>query len=172
MSRVPGVVIGIVKKLDDPDGQGRILVDMPVMPGRTRSAWAPIATLMAGGGRGAFFMPEPEDEVLVAFENGHVDRPYIVGFLWNGQDKPPSSHPRERMLRSLNGHTIRLLDSTPNASGAGAVVIEDANGNVISMSNGKIRIQAVSLLELDAPIISLSGPGWRRVLSCIDKTAI
>ena len=65
-----------------------------------------------------------------------------------------------------------MLDSTPNGSGAGAVVIEDANGNVITLSNGKIRIQAVSLLELDAPMISLSGPGWRRIVSGIDKAPI
>jgi uncharacterized protein involved in type VI secretion and phage assembly len=165
------VTTGIVKSLDDPDGQGRILVDMPTMPGRTRSAWAPIAALMAGPGRGTFFMPELEDEVLIAFE-GTPDRPYIVGFLWNGKDKPPSGHPRERMIRSRNGHGIRLLDSTPNDSGAGAVVIEDANGNMITMSNGKIRIQAVSLLELDAHTIAFSGPGWRRVISGIDKAPI
>jgi uncharacterized protein involved in type VI secretion and phage assembly len=171
MSKAPGVTTGIVKSVDDPDGQGRILVDMPTLPGRTRSAWAPIAALMAGPGRGAFFMPELEDEVLIAFD-GDGDRPYIVGFLWNGQDKPPSGHPRERMIRSRNGHTIRMLDSTPNATGAGAVVIEDANKNVITLSNGKIRIQAASLLELHADTIALSGPGWRRVISTIDGSPI
>ncbi|MBI1205825.1 MAG: hypothetical protein GC191_00905 [Azospirillum sp.] len=171
MSKHLGVAVGIVQSLEDPEGQGRIAVDIPSLPGRSTTSFAPIATLMAGPDRGTYFMPELGDEVLLAFEAGDPERPYVIGFLWNGQDKPPSSHPRERMIKSLNGHVIRLMDET-SGGGAGAIVIEDANGNVISMSNGKIRIQATALLEIDAPTIVFSGPGWRRVMSPFNGSTI
>ena len=49
---------GLVKRLDDPEGQGRILVEFPWMADGQRSMWAPVAAAMAGGNRGAFFMPD------------------------------------------------------------------------------------------------------------------
>jgi phage baseplate assembly protein V len=165
MSQAQGVMVGVVKSVDDPQGQGRIQVDLPTMPGRTRTAWAPVASLMAGGGRGAWFMPELEDEVVVAFLGSDPEQPIIMGFTWNGQDEPPTQHPRERIIRSLNGHTIRLIDAPPGANGSGSITIEDANGNIISMSNGKIHLKAVALIEIEAPVITLQGPGWRRVVS-------
>lgn len=168
MSRVNGLMVGLVKNVDDPMGQGRIQVDLPTLPGRNRTTWAPVATLMAGSGRGAWFMPELDDEVVVAFIMGDPEQPIVVGFTWNGKDAPPSPHPRERMIRSLNGHTIRLIDSPPGASGAGSITIEDANGNFISLSNGKIHLKAVALVEVEAPVITLQGPGWRRVVSPIN----
>lgn len=165
MKAINGAVIGIVKKLDDPENMGRIQVNFPWLSGNNSSQWARIATLMAGSDRGSWFMPELEDEVLVAFDHGNLQHPYIIGFLWNGQDRPPSVQTRERMIRSLNGHTIRFLDSTPNAGDLGALVIEDAHGNMITLSNGKITIKSKAVLELNAPIITLQGPGYRRVVS-------
>lgn len=165
MSHVQGLMVGIVKSVDDPKGQGRIQVDLPSLPGRNRTNWAPVASMMAGNGRGGWFMPELEDEVVVAFLSADPEQPVIVGFTWNGKDEPPSQHPRERIYRSLNGHTIRMIDSPPGANGSGSLTIEDANGNVISLSNGKIHLKAVALIEIDAPTITLQGPGWRRVVS-------
>jgi uncharacterized protein involved in type VI secretion and phage assembly len=168
MSRVQGLMVGIVKSVDDPKGQGRIQVDLPTLPGRNRTNWAPVATMMAGGGRGAWFMPELEDEVVVGFLGADPEQPVILGFTWNGADEPPSQHPRERMYRSFNGHTIRIIDAPPGAQGSGSLTIEDANGNVISLSNGKIHLKAVALIEVEAPMITLQGPGWRRVVSPVN----
>ena len=80
-----------VKDVDDPNGEGRIRVDFPWMGGNNQSYWAPVATLMSGSGRGSWFMPEVGDEVLVAFDHEDVNHPYILGFLWNGKDKPPET---------------------------------------------------------------------------------
>src|SRR5262245_52988315 len=127
---------------------------------------------MGGKGRGTFFMPEVDDEVLVAFERGDVRFPYIVGFLWNGKDEPPSQHVRLRRIQSVNGHRISFVDSTEKNGNKGALMIEDAHGNVIMLSNGKIVIQSVSVLEIEAQTIVLQGrrapggnPPWRRVIS-------
>jgi hypothetical protein len=89
----------------------------------------------------------------------------VVGFLWNGKDEPPADHVRLRRIQSVNGHRISFIDATPSGGSKGALVIEDAHGNTISLSNGKITIKSVGLLELNAPLITLQGPGYRRVVT-------
>lgn len=165
MRRVDGVMVGVVRDVNDPGGQGRIRVEFPWLGGQSQSYWAAIAAPMAGADRGVFFMPERDDEVLVAFDRGDVNHPYVIGFLWNGRDKPPTTSVRERMIKTVNGHAIRFLDSTPVNGDKGAVIIEDAHGNRITLSNGKITIKSVAVLELDAPSITLKGPGYRRVVT-------
>jgi uncharacterized protein involved in type VI secretion and phage assembly len=89
MSTINGVVIGVVTNVADPQGQIRVRVHFPWMDDAQETDWIRIATMMAGGGRGSMFMPEVQDEVLVGFEHGDTRFPYVVGFLWNGQDAPP-----------------------------------------------------------------------------------
>jgi uncharacterized protein involved in type VI secretion and phage assembly len=119
MSRINGVVIALVTDVKDPTGQGRIKVRFPWMSDSEvgdihQSDWIRIAAGMGGNNRGTFFMPEAQDEALVAFEHGDVRFPYVVGFLWNGQDHPPADHVRLRRIQSVNGHRISFLDSTEN----------------------------------------------------------
>ena len=158
-----GLVTATVIGVDDPDNLGRIRVEIPGEPGHSETAWAPVAAPMAGKDRGFFFAPELENEVVIGFFGGHSNQPVILGYTWNGVDNPPTSHPRERIIRTRFGHTIRLIDKEPGPDGAGAVVIEDANDNKIVLSNGKILLQATAMIELDAPIIKLKGPGRDRV---------
>jgi uncharacterized protein involved in type VI secretion and phage assembly len=165
MTAVRGLVTGIVRDVDDPAKQGRIKVDLPTMPGRTLTAWAPVAAPMAGNDRGFCFMPELEDEAIVGFMADDPEQPVILGFTWNGSDGPPTPHPRERIIKSLDGHVIRMIDGAAAGPGAGSLTIEDSNGNKITLSNGKIRLDAVALLEINAPVVTLSGPGWRRVVT-------
>lgn len=90
---VYGVVVGIVTDNVHPDGDYRVRVRFPTLPGEDQSWWARIATFGAGkDGRGAFFLPEVNDEVLVAFEHGDFNHPVVVGTLWNGVDKPAFSN--------------------------------------------------------------------------------
>lgn len=167
MSQINGVVVGLVTQVEDPEGRGRVKVHFPWLGENHETDWIRIAAGMAGDGRGAFFMPEIEDEVLVAFEHGDARFPYVVGFLWNGEDDPPADHVRLRRLRSVNGHQISFVDATPAGGSQGALVIEDAHGNTITLSNGKIVVKSVGLLQLQAPTIVLEGPAgaWRRTVS-------
>jgi uncharacterized protein involved in type VI secretion and phage assembly len=112
---------------------------------------------MAGAGRGLWFMPEIDDQVLVAFQHGKFEHPVVVGFMWNGVDRPPSDEPRERMICSKNGHTVRFLDSTPAAGDRGGIVVSDAHGNSIALSNGQISIEAVAVVQINAPSILING---------------
>lgn len=165
MERVYGVITGTVVNVDDPEGEGRVKISFPELGGDNESYWAPVAAPMAGPDRGAYFMPEVGDEVLVAFQRGDINHPYVLGFLWNGKHRPPSPDTRQRIIYSRNGHAIRFLDSTPEAGSQGALVIEDGHGNRIVLSNGKITIKSVAILELEAPVITLKGPGYKRVVT-------
>ncbi len=154
MAKVDGVVVGVVTAVE----AGQVKVHFPWLDDVHETDWIRIATAMSGDGRGTFLMPEVQDEVLVGFEHGDSRFPYVVGCLWNGQDQPPGQDVRDRKLMSRNGHQIRFLDATPQGGDKGALVIEDAHGNRITMSNGKITIQAKHILEIEAAAIYLTGP--------------
>ncbi|NLS75685.1 MAG: phage tail protein [Chloroflexi bacterium] len=113
MSRIPGVVIGLVRSLDDPEGLGRVQVAFPWLgEGAPEGNWARIAAPLAGPGRGQQFMPEVDDEVLVAFEHGEIRMPYILGYLWNGVDRPPRDDPQKRAIQTVSGHVLEFDDTT------------------------------------------------------------
>jgi uncharacterized protein involved in type VI secretion and phage assembly len=166
VSRIVGLVLGTVVDLDHPDGEGAVRVEYAAQHGRPISRWAPIACPMAGDDRGVWMEPEIGDEALLGFHLGDPNRPYVLGFLWNGKARPPSSAVRERVIRSVNGHTIRFIDSTPTPGGnKGALAIEDSSGNRIVLTNGKVTIKSKGVLELDAPTVVIGGATYRRVVT-------
>jgi uncharacterized protein involved in type VI secretion and phage assembly len=157
MSRTAmGLAIGKVTEVEDKEGLGRIRVKYAHL-GHTQTEWASVVSGMAGSDRGCFFMPEIDDEVLLGFHAADFDHPYILGFVWNPVQPPPSRDPRERMIRSKNGHTIRFVDSTPKDGNKGALIIEDANGNVITLTNGVVHIHSQGHLELTGATIKIAG---------------
>ena len=134
--RYYGVTIGIVTNNKDEDGLGRIKVKFPLLSETDESYWARVLSPMAGKERGLYCLPEIEDEVLVAFENGMIDRPYILGGLWNGVDKPPESNKEgvnRRLIKSRSGHTI-ILDDTKDKE---KIIIQDKT------QKNKIEIDSV-----------------------------
>lgn len=173
MRTIPGVVTGIVMDVDDPNKVGRVRVKFPWLNAEYRSNWIPIAAPMSGKRRGHFFMPEIEDEVLVAFEQGNFDHPFVVGFLWNGVDTPPETELKNRVILTPGGHTLRFEDK----DGAKKVVLKSNAGHrvelddqreritvsdsggvnqiVIEMQPGQIKIQATSNVTVQAPQINL-----------------
>jgi uncharacterized protein involved in type VI secretion and phage assembly len=131
MKHYPGVVTAIVKNLKDPNGQGRVELQFPWLSDSLRSYWAPVAAPLAGKQRGVFFMPEIDDEVLVAFEHGSFDHPYIVGYLWNGVDMPPESDLKNRVIKTPGGHTLRFEDG----DGGKKVILKSSNGHQIILDD-------------------------------------
>ncbi len=154
MGHIHGVVVGTVKSVDDPNGEGRIRVEFPWMGGNNQSYWAPVATLMSGNNRGSWFMPEIGDEVLVAFDHDDVNHPFVLGFLWNGKDKSPETNTRKRLIKSVKGHSILLDDSDGSekieiTTGGGLQVTMDdttssirlkGGGRILTMQNGLVQI--------------------------------
>ncbi len=173
-----GVVPATVSDIQDPDGQGRVKIKLPWSPdgggGQGYEAWARMATLFAGNNRGSWFIPDVGDEVLVGFEHGDPRRPYVLGGLWNGQDKPPQSMASGnnlKVIRSRNGVKVTLDDSdgqetlkleTPGGQkltmkdGPGAVTIEDSNGNSIKLETAGITVTASAKVTVNASQVAVS----------------
>ena len=82
------LVIGIVTNANDPDKLGRVKVKYPTLSDSEESTWARIVTPGAGQAKGLVMLPELDDEVVVAFENGDTRRPLVIGSLFNGKAKP------------------------------------------------------------------------------------
>jgi uncharacterized protein involved in type VI secretion and phage assembly len=148
-----GVTIAIVTNNQDPDGLGRVKVMFPWLSDTEESAWARVLSPMAGRGRGLYALPEIDDEVLVAFEQGDIAFPYVLGALWNGQDKPPADNAdgqnNRRLWRSRSGHEI-LLDDT---DGAEKIVVKDKSGKnaiAIDTAQNTIHLTADSAITLES----------------------
>jgi len=176
------VLVGIVtqnKNPDDPDGPPWVKVKFPTISDNEESAWARQVSPMAGNGRGFEFIPEVGDEVLVAFEYGDIHRPYILGALWNGKDKPPESGGKlvsgsgkvqKRIIKSLSGHTITLDDT----QGKEKISIVDKTGN----NSIEIDSQTNALVIKADKKIEISTGGGHKVilddtggtLDVVDKT--
>lgn len=151
--RLLGVVVGVVTNNQDPDGMGRIKVKFPWLNDQDESHWARICSLMAGKGRGAYFLPEINDEVLLAFEHGDRRFPYILGALWNGKDAPPTTNSDGRndvrLIKSRSGHVIRLNDE----DGKETIEIIDKNDNSITFDavRNSLTIATKKDIMLSAP---------------------
>jgi phage baseplate assembly protein V len=148
-----GVTVGIVTNNKDPDGLGRVKTSLPWMADQVETDWARVVTPMAGSGRGLYFLPEVNDEVLVAFEHGNPDTPYVLGGLWNGKDKPPESNSDgkndRRAIRSRSGNVIRLSDTDGDAkieiidsSGKNTIVISAKDNRITITADGDVTVQS------------------------------
>jgi uncharacterized protein involved in type VI secretion and phage assembly len=152
--RITGVVIGIVTNNKDPDQLGRVKLRFPWLSDSTESDWARVATPMAGNGRGLYFLPEVDDEVLVLFERGDVRFPFVIGALWNGKDQAPAGNGDGknalRVIKSRSGHLIRFDDSEKAPK---IEIIDASSGNriVIDTSADTVTITAGKNIVLEAP---------------------
>jgi uncharacterized protein involved in type VI secretion and phage assembly len=153
-SRFYGVVTAVVTNNQDPDQQGKVKIKLPGMTDDETGPWARVAVLMGGANRGTFFLPEQGDEVLVAFDNGNLKLPYVIGGLWNGQDTPPDTNSdgqnNKRFIKSRSGHLIRLDDT----QGSEKLEIIDKSGNnsiTFDAASNTITITAAQDITISAP---------------------
>jgi uncharacterized protein involved in type VI secretion and phage assembly len=93
-------------------------------------------------------MPEVGDEVLVAFNQDDAGHPYIIGFLWNGQDSPPDSSAQNRVIKTPGGHTLRFEDGDSKK-----VVLKSSSGQTITLDDSEHSIT----LEGGSRVLKMSG---------------
>jgi uncharacterized protein involved in type VI secretion and phage assembly len=167
--RMSGVVPARVVNHNDPRGMGRLQIKYDWME-ESETAWARMTTPSAGGGRGFMFMPEIGDEVLVAFEHGDPERPYIVGALWNGVDGAPREGfweeeglaavggnevqvPKDvarndiKRIVTKSGHRIQLVD----VQGKESIVISTPGGQIIQLIDQCPETGGRKMLGLSSP---------------------
>jgi uncharacterized protein involved in type VI secretion and phage assembly len=106
---------------------------------------------MAGANKGAYFLPEIGDEVLVAFEHGDLSSPVVLGSLWNGKAPPPEKNidglNNIRLIKTKSGHTLTFDDTT----GQEKIVIQDMAGSQVTLNgDGTVTISARQGLTLQA----------------------
>ncbi len=177
-----GVYVGIVRDNEDPEGLGRVKLEYPWRETTAESDWARIAVPMAGGERGTWFLPETGDEVLVAFEGGDIDHPYVLGALWNGEDEPPADNQDgtndRRQITSRNGHELTFDDAEDGGSvtietaaghrvvlddqsGSETITITDTGGNEIEFDamSASLSISSTGTISIDAAMLELSSTG-------------
>jgi phage protein D len=145
--KIQGVIVGKVENNVDPEGLGRVQLSFPHLSDVNLSSWARVASPMAGGNKtdswGTYFLPDIGDEVLVAFEKGDINKPMVIGCLWNGLARPPEvnkSLNEKKLLKMKSGMQI-VFDET---SGNENLLLQDKAGSKIQMdsANGDIIIEA------------------------------
>lgn len=158
--RAPGVVRGLVSDNQDPKKLGRVKLRFPWLDKEYSSTWAPVMQLGAGPDSGTFFLPAVEDEVLVGFEHGRVDRPVVIGGLFNKTDRPPAYDTflddgavTGRGIWSRNGHRITLHDAEDTA-GIILRAVDGQGGSVVSIGlnakDNKLVVMSEGDIEVDA----------------------
>lgn len=178
-----GLYPAIVTDNNDPENLFRVKVKFPWWDDTLNSYWIRVVNSGGGADRGFVNLPEVNDEVLVGFEDGHMDRGYVLGGLYNGKDKPknPSSALVNggkvvlREWRSRAGHRITISDK----SGEEFIEITDASGKFqmklditskkttivneqkkVEMESGKILVESDSNVEVKAQgNIKITGAG-------------
>lgn len=160
-----GVVTAIVTNNNDPQGRYRVKVKYPWLDDELESGWIRVTSAAAGPEMGFFWLPEVQDEVLVAFENGDFNYPYIIGGLWNGTDAPPEAISSAvqngkvmvRTFKTREGHIIRLVDDPAEPhieiadyDGANVIRLDVAEKKLILKSTGEVTVQSQSNTTIEA----------------------
>jgi phage protein D/phage baseplate assembly protein gpV len=172
-----GLVVGIVTNNGDPENLGRVKIKYPTLPTESESDWARVLSVGAGKQRGVRSIPEPNDEVLVAFEHGDARRPVVLGGLWSAEVAPPgekdTSSRKFFTVRSLRGSELVLEDATGKTNvfrvqlkGNGGLLQVgeedtklDSRSPITITGDRDITIKATGKLVIEAQEISMKAQG-------------
>jgi Rhs element Vgr protein len=172
---VEGLMVGIVKQLDqDPAGQNRIQVIVPVLKAETEGVWARLIQYYASSGFGHFFVPEIGDEVVLGYFHNDPSNPVILGSVYSSNHSPPYELTADNFIKGLitkSGHKIEFDDDkkvitivTPSGNSLifsdenKSITMTDINDNTVTLdtegitldSSKDIVIKAKGKMTLDA----------------------
>jgi Rhs element Vgr protein len=184
---VNGLQIGKVASNEDPDGEHRVRVRLPLVNEEADGVWARVAAPDAGAERGFFFRPEVGDEVVVGFLEDDPRRAVILGMLHSSAKAPPlqgSDDNHEKVYRSRSGMRLFFNDDkkivlleTPGGNRLTlseedqGIKLEDQNGNKIELTPQGITIESAAALELKATG-ELKASGQTAELSSSSSTSV
>jgi len=183
--RIYGVMTAIVTNTKDPEQLGRIKINYPWLNEASESDWVRVVSLMAGPDRGGFFLPDVGDEVLVAFQNGNLHTPYVLGGVWNKNKKPPEKNAdgkdNIKIYKSRSGHTMTFSDDSEgkkelveiktnaghvilldDASGKEKIEIKDKTGSnkiTIDSTANSITIESTTDIKMKSTNITIEASG-------------
>jgi uncharacterized protein involved in type VI secretion and phage assembly len=179
-----------VVAVDDPSQLGRVKIRLTTMDAEgAAEIWAAVAVPFAGNRRGAFFIPDVGDEVVVTFLAGDSRHPIVIGALWSGRDIPPEQLPGKSVDRwSITGKAgtrIAIVEvdaasakielSTPGGVKAtltdesgGSMKIEDSSGNTITIDAQGITLQTSANVTVNASQVDVTA-GMVKVDAALSK---
>jgi phage protein D len=154
------LVVGVVTNNRDPEDMGRVRVQYPALGPDAESAWARVVTPSAGNARGILMLPVVGEEVLIGFEHDDTTRPYVLGSLFGGVDKPG-----EDLLQDYDGSFALLSDHKVHISAIEAIAID---GQILALkADNEITLEAgttltlkcgPSQIQLSSNGVTVSGP--------------
>lgn len=163
---VNGMQIGIVTDIEDPDGQFRIKVRIPILSENGEGVWARLATLNASNDMGSIFIPDVGDEVIVGCIGNNPDTPVILGSLYSSNKALPEAITEDNFIKGFTtkeGTKIRLDDDKKSieistkkgnkitiSDDLKGITMQDENNNKIVMDNQGITIESSKDLNLKA----------------------
>jgi uncharacterized protein involved in type VI secretion and phage assembly len=166
-NQLAGVYRAVVVDNQDPERLGRVRVRVPaVSSAKGDDIWARVAVPRAGAQRGTWFIPDVDDEVLVAFEASDLRQAYVVGSLWNSTDAPPEQMASGNPVMSIvsgAGSRITIDDRQDQVSvrletpGGRAVTLRDSNSTIV------IDDGSGSTISLTPAGLDIVAPGRLRV---------
>jgi uncharacterized protein involved in type VI secretion and phage assembly len=166
-----GVMVGTVSDVKDPLFLGRVRVLVPAIDANDPLPWARIAQPAASMASGMYWIPNKHDEVLVAFEQGDLHAPYVIGCLWSAINVPPLPSPLLgiRLLRSPKGNQILFMedpatvmvstkdfDQTILLSPAGIQIV--AGTTIISMTKDGITLTGANINLVGTAQVNIAAP--------------
>ena len=145
------LVIGVVTNNRDPDDIGRVRVHYPALGPDVESAWARVVTPSAGNGRGIMMLPVVGEEVLIGFEHDDTARPYVLGSLFNGVDKPGDD-----LLGGYDGSFALRSDHRVHITAAEDMAL-NADGQLTIEAQGNIALSGANDLAIKGQKLSITG---------------
>ena len=147
----------VVKENNDPEKLGRIRVQFLwqlEQNSNVLTPWIRIAQPHGGDNKGFYFIPEVDEEVMVGFENGNAEKPYVIGTLYHGQQHPGSNWYTDsndiKAIRTRNGHTIEIHDE--GSDGFIRIYDNEKENYILTFSTDEklIKLESTGNIELYA----------------------
>ena len=145
-----GSYLATVVAVNDPEGLGRVQVRLISFDGpdqQNAPLWARVAVPFAGPDRGAFLIPDVDDEVLVSFVNGDPRQPIVIGALWNGNAAVPeqlggSGESVDRWsITGKAGSRIAIVEEQPSDATIRFTTPGGTSGELTDAGGGKIEFR-------------------------------
>ncbi|HYD37112.1 MAG TPA: phage baseplate assembly protein V [Allosphingosinicella sp.] len=159
-----GLYAGVVEDNKDPEDRGRVRVKLEWISADFTTDWANVAQIYAGDGYGAYWIPEIEDQVIVAFMRGQLRQPIVLGSIYSQLATPKlvrSSSSDPKYFRTKGGHMLLMEDGTGrkveliDATGDNSVVIDSEANSITVKSGGNVTVEAGGSLVLKGKDITI-----------------
>ncbi|MCD4724983.1 MAG: type VI secretion system tip protein VgrG [Bacteroidales bacterium] len=165
----------VVQDNNDPDKLGRVKVSFFWQEDNMMSPWLRIANTYSGADMGIYFIPEIGDEVIVGFEGGNAEKPYVLGSMHHGKNKPEASWPdadnsfkgiltRSQLKIEFDDKKKQTTIETPGGNKAvlsddgKSIILHDQNQNKVELTTNGISLDSMKDIKITSKAkVSIEG---------------